>query len=140
MRFAWFILIYCLFVNVFADSTTTVHPTIKNVSSNNQTSEVVIVIPLDNVKINNQTSAKQSNRSTKIGQNFKSSTNLITNSLSSLNSTNQQRSSTKNGLKNDLLSALPSTSSLVATQIKYNKPNREIRPEIVHKSIPIQVK
>lgn len=131
MRFAWFILIYCCLTAYAADLTTVV-PTTKDPT--NQT-EIVIVIPVDRAttKVNNKSTNKQG--PTKVAKDLDAnSTNLRTNLT--------DRRSPERVSKDELLSALPSTASattLPATQLKYNKPNREIRPDIVHKSIPIQV-
>ena len=122
MKFAWFILIYCFLAKATGDKTS-------HLSTNDNQTQAIIVIPPD-----------KSKSTSKINLEVNSTKSLFKNLTASTNSTEQK---SKQINDHDLLSALPSTSSLTTLpvlQVKYNK-NREIHanPDIVHKSIPIQV-
>lgn len=137
MRFAWFILIYCFLTKANGDKVDTV---VTSSPLNNQSEIVIPTTDRTNQLRDKLTTESINNSESKINTKSIVQTNSSKSSIKPTNSTEQP--SKQVSKTDDLLNALPSTSSLTTlpvTQIKYNK-NREIRPDIVHKSIPIQVK
>lgn len=134
MRFAWFILIYCFLAKATGVRSLTTS------SDSNQT-EIVIVIPADN----RESGPNRTNDSDTRTPSSTSSTNFPLNSTSQPTHSADPASRAKQSRlssSDDVLAAQPSTATLTtlpAAQVKYNR-NREIRTDIVHKSIPIQVK
>lgn len=137
MRFAWFILIYCFLAKATGVLALTVSPTAATDSNqpNNQT-EIVIVIPADNESGSNRTNGSETKTST-VSSTTINSTSAPTHLVDSVIRPRQSKLASSD----DVMAAQPSTATLTtlpAGQVKYNR-NREIRTDIVHKSIPIQV-